>query len=232
MLNYNTQLQSNNTYLQELLQVLLNKAANNGVQLPELSNPANASELLNGKELINGEGNVITGSMANNGTITATMDGIDVKSISIPEGYTSGGTIILDGTIDEEVDEQTGLIAQIKTVANSLPEAGSSENPSNTETITLVNNTGNSFLCGASYVGAGSSVQLPLIKSGTATQIPIMSTNNFGSMTATTTSGSVGAVFYDYVKLFMNGTTTGSNVFCAMVYCTNVEPGSTITVSL
>lgn len=121
-----SQLLTNKNKLQEALNILQNKAANGGT-LPILTNPANESELLSGKELIDGGGLIITGSMPNNGAITMTMDGIDIKTVSIPEGYTSGGTVGLDGTIDEEVNEQTDLIAEIKMVANNLPEAGNSE---------------------------------------------------------------------------------------------------------
>lgn len=53
--------------------------------------------------------------MPNNGSISETMDGIDVKTITIPSGYTSGGTVSLDNTIDNEVKDQAELIAQIQT---------------------------------------------------------------------------------------------------------------------
>lgn len=114
MSNYNTQLQSNNIDLQTVLQTLQTKAA--GVKLPELTNEGIALDLLFGKELIDQDGKVVIGTMPNNGTITSTMDGIDVKSITIPEGYTSGGTVNLDDTIDNEVDTQADLIAQITSV--------------------------------------------------------------------------------------------------------------------
>lgn len=82
-----------------------------------------AGDILSGKKGFNANGEV-TGTMPNNGTITSTMDGIDVKSVTIPEGYTAGGTVSLDDTIDNEVDTQASLIAQIKTTVNNLPEAG------------------------------------------------------------------------------------------------------------
>ena len=95
------------------------------VELPDLTNEGSTSDLLSGKELIDQEGKIITGSMSNNGTITSTMDGINIKSVSIPEGYTSGGTVSLDNTIDNEVNDQADLIAQIKSIVDNLPEAGS-----------------------------------------------------------------------------------------------------------
>lgn len=117
ILNYNTQLQSNNVDLQAILNAINNlPEASTGVELPKLTNPASASDILVSKEAINANGMKITGSMLNNGTITSTMDGIDVKSVTIPEGYTSGGTVSLDNTIDNEVDTQADLIAQINSV--------------------------------------------------------------------------------------------------------------------
>ena len=90
-----------------------------GVELPELSNPATASELLANKELIDGDGNIVTGTMINNGVISTTMDGINTKSVSVPAGYTSGGTVSLDNTIDNEVSTQAELITQITTMLES-----------------------------------------------------------------------------------------------------------------
>jgi hypothetical protein len=43
---------------------------------------------------------VIEGTMPNNGTINNTIDGINITSFSIPEGYTKGGTISLTNDIE------------------------------------------------------------------------------------------------------------------------------------
>lgn len=83
---------------------------------------ATADEILAGEIAYTADGKV-TGSMPNNGTISKTMDGINTKSVTIPTGYTSGGSVSLDNTIDNEVDEQADLIEQIKNVVNNLPEA-------------------------------------------------------------------------------------------------------------
>lgn len=69
---------------------------------------------------------VKTGTMPNNGAIASTMDGIGTKSVVIPAGYTSGGSVSLDNTIDTEVEAQAVLIDQILGAVNSLPEQGGS----------------------------------------------------------------------------------------------------------
>ena len=43
----------------------------------------------------------ITGTMANNGDVSASIDGLTVTSCEIPAGYTSGGTISLSADIEE-----------------------------------------------------------------------------------------------------------------------------------
>lgn len=43
----------------------------------------------------------VTGTMPNNGSVTATMDGLTQTSVSIPAGYTSGGTVSLTSDIEE-----------------------------------------------------------------------------------------------------------------------------------
>jgi hypothetical protein len=63
--------------------------------------------------------------MPNNGELAYEIDGITTKTITIPSGYTSGGQVGLDGTIDAAVAEQDNLIAEIMAVIDELPEAGS-----------------------------------------------------------------------------------------------------------
>ena len=47
------------------------------------------------------EGKTTAGTMANNGEISKTMDGLTAVSVSIPAGYTTGGTVSLSGEIEE-----------------------------------------------------------------------------------------------------------------------------------
>lgn len=46
-------------------------------------------------------GTKVTGTMPNNGTISATIDGLTVASYSVPAGYTSGGTVSLTDDIEQ-----------------------------------------------------------------------------------------------------------------------------------
>lgn len=43
----------------------------------------------------------VTGTMPNNGAISATIDGLTVTSYSVPAGYTSGGTVSLTDDIEQ-----------------------------------------------------------------------------------------------------------------------------------
>lgn len=61
---------------------------------------AAAGDVLVGKKIVDAEGTVITGTMADNGTITATIDGLTTTSYTIPAGKTSGGTISLTDDIE------------------------------------------------------------------------------------------------------------------------------------
>lgn len=113
-------LKQNTTTIQNLINTINSlPEASSGVELPTLTNEGSASDLLSGKQLIDADGNIVTGTMTNNGAITSTMDGINTKSIAVPAGYTSGGTISLDDTIDNEVDTQADLITQITTMLDS-----------------------------------------------------------------------------------------------------------------
>jgi hypothetical protein len=134
-------LKNNTAQLQDLLAKVNALPDAGGVDLPELSNEGGASDLLSGKELIDSEGNVVTGGMPNNGAMNKTMDGINTKSVTIPSGYTSGGSVSLDNTIDNEVTEQADLIAQIKNVVDSLPEAGGEPTEINLQTKTVTPTT-------------------------------------------------------------------------------------------
>lgn len=62
---------------------------------------ATASDVLTGKVYVTKDGTVTTGTMKNNGTLTKTIDGLTVTSVSIPSGYVVGGTVSLTTDIEE-----------------------------------------------------------------------------------------------------------------------------------
>jgi hypothetical protein len=59
-----------------------------------------ATDVLSGK-IAYSKGAKITGSMANNGATSKTIDGLNATSVTIPAGYTTGGTVSLTGDIEE-----------------------------------------------------------------------------------------------------------------------------------
>lgn len=59
-----------------------------------------AADILDGK-FAYVDGKKVDGSMPNNGSVTATMDGLTQTSVTIPAGYTSGGTVSLTSDIEE-----------------------------------------------------------------------------------------------------------------------------------
>lgn len=61
---------------------------------------ATAADILDGKTAYV-DGEKVEGSMANNGALSETMDGLTQTSVTIPTGYTSGGTVSLTSDIEE-----------------------------------------------------------------------------------------------------------------------------------
>lgn len=61
---------------------------------------AAATDILSGKTAYVA-GSKVTGSMKNNGTLNGSIDGLSKTSYAVPAGYTSGGTVTLDGSIEE-----------------------------------------------------------------------------------------------------------------------------------
>ena len=60
-----------------------------------------ATDVLDGKKIVDKSGNVLTGSMPNNGAVSGSIDGMTILSFTIPAGYTTGGTVTLTSDIEE-----------------------------------------------------------------------------------------------------------------------------------
>lgn len=61
---------------------------------------AEAGDVLVGHDIVDATGKKVAGTMANNGDISAEMDGLNQTSVTIPAGYTTGGTISLTNDIE------------------------------------------------------------------------------------------------------------------------------------
>ena len=61
---------------------------------------ASATDVLDGKKIVDASGVVVTGSMPNNGPVEKSIDGLTATSITISAGYTSGGTVSLTDDIE------------------------------------------------------------------------------------------------------------------------------------
>lgn len=88
---------------------------------------ATPDDVLEGAVFVNSQGEEKTGTIPRNGDVSQTFDGIETKSVEIPAGYTTGGTVALDGTIDGHVDDQATLIAQIAEALEGKAAGGGGE---------------------------------------------------------------------------------------------------------
>ena len=61
---------------------------------------AGAADVLDGKFIVLANGSKVEGTMANNGAIAKTIDGLTQTSAAVPAGYTSGGTVSLTDAIE------------------------------------------------------------------------------------------------------------------------------------
>lgn len=106
---------------------------------------ATAANVLTGSKFVNSSGTLTSGTMPNNGTLSSTIDGLETTSVSIPKGYTDGGTIALDSTIDNTADSQAAQIAEIKAMLSGKSVGGGSSGDS-IETCTVeINNNSSSY---------------------------------------------------------------------------------------
>lgn len=95
-MSYTSDLQNNNVDLQAILDKV-NKLPNS--KLPELNNPADSSKILEGYESVDDKGNLLVGSMPNQGSKSATL-GFG-EEFTIAEGYHDGTGKVTGGGLPE-----------------------------------------------------------------------------------------------------------------------------------
>ncbi len=181
---------------------------------------ATADKVLDGSVFVDSTGAEVEGTMPNNGAIEETMDGIDTKSISIPKGYTSGGTVSLTDDIENIADEQADLISQIQTALEGKAAGGGGITPSGTIEITE-NGTHDvtnyaSALVNVASSGGGSSV----VRSTTGIPIAHDVTAKTITITGVETSGLTHLfldLFYPPFGVYMNGEATTSKLYLANI---------------
>lgn len=61
---------------------------------------AKAADVLDGKFIVLVDGSKVEGTMANNGDVSKTLDGLTATNVTIAAGYTSGGTVSLTDDIE------------------------------------------------------------------------------------------------------------------------------------
>lgn len=105
-------IKTNTTSLQDLLEQVNALPDAGGVDLPELTNEGTAADLLSGKELIDSEGNKVTGTFTLDSELTTQDDliaQIQAAVDSLPEaGGSSGGSASYD-TCTLEINNQNNV---------------------------------------------------------------------------------------------------------------------------
>ena len=62
---------------------------------------ATSADVLDGKFIVTATGQLIEGTITNNGAISGTIDGLTITSYEVPSGYTTGGTVSLTNDIEQ-----------------------------------------------------------------------------------------------------------------------------------
>lgn len=101
--NLDTELSAQDELIAQIVGALEGKTGGGGgVELPALSNPAGAGDILSGKEAINGDGNKVSGSMANNGAVSQSLNA--GGSYTIPAGYHNGSGKVTANSLASQTD--------------------------------------------------------------------------------------------------------------------------------
>ena len=105
-------IKTNTTSLQDLLNVV-NALPDAGVELPTLTNEGSASDLLSGKQLIDQEGNIVTGSFSID-TELSTQDSLIAQIQTALQGKASASEPVL----------QSKMVTPTTSTQNITPDSG------------------------------------------------------------------------------------------------------------
>ena len=134
----------------------------NGEELLDLRRDTIKKEVLvSGYTAHNSEGEPINGEMPNHEAVDKSIDGITETSYTIPKGYHNGeGTVKLTDDIANEVDSQTDIISQIKSVLQGKAAGGKQEQ---TKELNVTENGSYTVEPDAGYTlsGVGVNVNVP-----------------------------------------------------------------------
>lgn len=180
-------------------------AIQTGVQLPELSNPGTAADLLAGKQLVDQYGNPLTGTMPQRSVANLTASG---AAVTVPAGYypSQVSKSVATATHPKPTISRSGGTV----TANHVQSAGYTSGGTTSETLTIPTKAGTTITPGTSrktavssgylttgavYVAGDANLKAENIKSGVSIfgvagtlqanaftdTVPVTITNNCGS---------------------------------------------------
>lgn len=146
MSNYNSNLQSKNIALQAILDKINNlPESDSEIVLPKLTNEGSASDLLSGKQLIDGEGNVVTGTIPTQAAKTITPSTSSQTAVASGRYTTGAVTVAGDANLKaENIAEGVSIFGVTGTHSGGGGSGGASVETC-TVTITALGGTGLSF---------------------------------------------------------------------------------------
>ena len=210
------QIKNNTTSLQNLLDQVNNlPEVSNGVELPELTNPATEAEVLSGREAIDANGNKITGSMANNGAVSKQLD-TTTTNYTIPQGYHNGSGKVSIATETKTVAPTTSQQTVTPASGKVLSSVTVSAMPTATQATPSINVDANGLITASSTQSAG------YVSSGTKSATKQLTTKGATTITPSTSAQTaVASGVY----------TTGTITVGAMPTATQATPSVSVSSS-
>lgn len=152
--------------------ILIKVPESEGVELPELSNEGTALDLLSGKELIDGSGNIVTGTMINNEAVSQTLD-VNTTSYTIPQGYHSGFGEVSIITETKSVTPTKSVQTISPTSGKVLSSVSVEAIPSKYQDVSEVTANSPDVLSGKKFVNSSGTVLTGIIPTRTASNLTV-----------------------------------------------------------